>query len=364
MKEIIDYLNKAVLQIATPFTTGTGFYLKDWNIIVTNEHVVRQNKKVVVKGYGFKKGFLDVVFVDKKKDIALIKPPAEHKMSHLALSPKDELQQGQNVLAVGHPFGLEFTATQGIISNLLRKRNDVNYIQHDAALNPGNSGGPLVNEKGEVIGVNTFVMKEGNSIGFALPMDLLKENLQDYLEISKTNSLSTRCHSCNNVIGETKEMDDYCPHCGTEIDLISKIKEYQPEGPSLIVEEVLAKLSYSAELARKGPSAWEVEKGSAMISINYNKKTSMITGDATLCLLPKSKINEIYTFLLQQNHEMNYLTFSVHDNSILLSLLIHEANVNLESACKMMEYLFDRADYYDDILIDEFEALEKPRNES
>jgi serine protease Do len=278
-------------------------------------------------------------------------------MTFLALSQKEKLHQGQNVLAVGHPFGLHFTATQGIISNLLQQKNDISYIQHDAALNPGNSGGPLVNQEGEVIGVNTFIMKKGTNIGFALPVDFFIEDLEEYSKIREQHPLALRCHSCANIIGETPEMDTYCPHCGTAIDPLCKIKPYQPEGPAYVIESVLENLDYSADLARVGPSAWEVTRGSAKISIRYNKKSSMITGDAELCLLPKTGINEIYSYLLQQNYEMNYLSFSVNENSVMLSLLIHEANVNLESATEMMGYLFDRADYYDDILIDELNAI-------
>ncbi len=357
MKEVIDKLNKAVLQIATPFTTGTGFYLKDWDLVITNEHVVRNNKSVVIKCYDNKKEMADVVFMDKKRDIAFVRPPLNHNMSHLALSPKGGLFQGQNVLAVGHPFGLEFTATQGIISNLLQKRNDVNYIQHDAALNPGNSGGPLVNEDGMVIGVNTFIMKEGNSIGFALPVDELIENLEEYSKLGDKEALVTRCHSCNNFIEETSETEVYCPHCGTKLEPISNIKPFQSEGPAYVIEQVLKDLNYEPTLSRTGPNGWEVERGSAKISISYNRKTGMISCDAKLCLLPKTKINEIYSFLLQQNYEINYLTFSVNENHVLLSLLIQEGSVNLESTTAMMGYLFERADYYDDILIDDFSAL-------
>ncbi len=359
MEDIIQQLKKAVLQIATPFTTGTGFYLQQWNIIVTNEHVIRGNKKVVIKGHGFSKELVDVLFIDKKRDIAFLQAPMEHEMSHVALSQKDILQQGEKVLAVGHPFGLNFTATQGIISNLLQEKQDVAYIQHDAALNPGNSGGPLVNKEGKVVGVNTFIMKEGNSIGFALPISLLLENLNEFSTLNKKGQYALRCSSCSNVVVENDTQDSYCPHCGASIDLLSKIVDYQPEGPSAIIERVLESLTYTPSLARTGPHAWEVDKGSAKISINFNKKASMITCDAELCLLPKKGINEIYAYLLQQNYEMNYLTFSVKGNSVLLSLLIHEANVQFESAKEMMSYLFDRADHYDDILVDEFSAIFK-----
>lgn len=357
MEEIIENLKGAVLQIATPYTTGTGFYLQKWNIIVTNEHVIRDNQQVVVKTHNSQKQLVDVLFIDKKHDLAFIQAPEKHNLSLLALSQTTKLQQGQEVLAVGHPFGLHFTATQGIVSNLLQQKNDVNYIQHDAALNPGNSGGPLVNKEGEVIGVNTFVMREGTNIGFALPVSYFLEDLEEYAKVRGENNKALRCHSCSNIIVETENMAPYCPHCGTQVSPLSKIKPYQPEGAAYMLECILEEINYSPILARTGPNAWVVERGSARIVINYNKKSNMITGDAELCLLPKQGVNKIYSYLLQQNYEMNYLSFSVHENSVILSLLIHESYVNKESAKEMMEYLFDRADYYDDVLIDDFGAL-------
>lgn len=358
MKKIIENLKGAVLQIATPYSTGTGFYLKEWDLIITNEHVIRDNKQVVVRGCGFEKILVDVLFVDKKRDLAFIEVPAHHEMTYLALSQKEELLQGQNVLAVGHPFGLHFTATQGIISNLLQQKKDFSYIQHDAALNPGNSGGPLVNQTGEVIGVNTFVMRHGTNIGFALPVEYFLEDLEEYSKIRIHNKLALRCHSCSNIIAEEEDMSNYCSFCGTAIQPTSKIKDYVPEGPAHLIESVLQTLSYSPSLARKGPSSWEISRGSALISVNYNKKSGMITGDAELCFLPKQGINKIYSYLLQQNYQINYLSFSIHENSVMLSLIIHEAYVNEESATQMMEHLFERADYYDDVLISEYGAIE------
>ena len=86
-------------------------------------------------------------------------------------------KDGEVVVAIGHPFGLNYTATQGVISKVDRIRDGVKYIQIDAAINPGNSGGPLVNKEGEVIGINSFIIRGGDNLGFALPVSYLKEAL-------------------------------------------------------------------------------------------------------------------------------------------------------------------------------------------
>ncbi|MDX1408038.1 MAG: trypsin-like peptidase domain-containing protein, partial [Saprospiraceae bacterium] len=153
-KGIIEQFKGAVIQIATPYSTGTGFYLETQDLIVTNEHVVRGNTRVVVDGSTFDKQLVTVRYVDPRYDLAFLETPGVHKMPRIELASEPELTEGERVLAVGHPFGLKYTATQGIISNMAHQQNQINYIQHDAALNPGNSGGPLIDEHGQVIGVN------------------------------------------------------------------------------------------------------------------------------------------------------------------------------------------------------------------
>ena len=172
MRDIIELYRGVIIQIATPYSTGTGFYLKEPNVIVTNDHVVRDNRKVVVDGEKIEKQLVKVVFSDPKHDLAFLEAPEVHEMPavDLGVGKEIEVKAGDPVLAIGHPFGLKFISTQGIISNTLHEQNDLNYWLHDAALNPGNSGGPLVNSDGHVIGVNTFIVKDGNTIGFALPV--------------------------------------------------------------------------------------------------------------------------------------------------------------------------------------------------
>ncbi|MCB0663253.1 MAG: trypsin-like peptidase domain-containing protein [Saprospiraceae bacterium] len=354
MKEIIDNFKNVIIQIATPFSTGTGFYLKDWHLIVTNEHVVRDNKEVIVDGEDFEKALVRVLYTDVKYDLAFIECPQNFQLPEVNLHEDKDYAEGDPVIAIGHPFGLKYTATQGIISNTSHVQEEINYLQHDAALNPGNSGGPLVNQRGEIIGVNTFIVRNGQNIGFSLPAFYLQQSLEDYK--ANGNEISARCSSCFNVVDEKKVNNGYCGICGSKIKLPSFAEEYEPYGVEKTIEELLEKLGYDVRLARRGPSNWEIIKGSAKINISYYEKNGLIIGDAYLCVLPSENILPIYEFLLRRNYETESLTFSVKGNDIILSLLIYDRYLNIETGVKLFEHLFEKADYFDNILVEEYGA--------
>ena len=180
-QQIIELYRPAIIQIATQTSTGTGFYIKEYDLVVTNEHVISKNAEVTVAGRFFERRLARVWYTDKKHDLAFLQPPAEVQIPEIRLGKYDEVKDGDVVVAIGHPFGLNYTATQGVISKADRIRDGVKYIQIDAAINPGNSGGPLVNKQGEVIGVNSFIIKGGDNLGFALPVNYLQEALEMYL---------------------------------------------------------------------------------------------------------------------------------------------------------------------------------------
>jgi len=354
VKEVIDIYKGVVIQIATPFSTGTGFYLKDYDFIITNEHVIRDNNEVVIDGVHIKKRMAKVVFIDPKNDLAFLKIEADHKMPALKIDVNYQLKLGEQVVAVGHPFGLKYTATQGIISNLAHVVDDVQYIQHDAALNPGNSGGPLVNSQGSVIGVNTFIIRDGNNIGFSLPLSYLIEAL-DAFKKANTDS-AARCESCGNLVFEHSSEKGYCDHCGIKIVLPHEIENYEPIGLKKTIESMLAEMGYDVRISRRGPNNWELKRGSAIINISYHEKTGLIIGDAFLVQLPKEQIKDIYTYLLRENYKMEGLTFSVKGQDIIISLLIYDKYFNLETGLKLLNLLVEKADHYDDILVNEFGA--------
>src|SRR5919107_5133140 len=146
-QQIIELYRPAIIQIATQTSTGTGFYVKEFDLIVTNEHVVGKNAEVTIQGRLFEKRLARVWYTDKKHDLAFLEPPKEILLPLVKLGNYEQTKDGDVVVAIGHPFGLNYTATQGVISKVDRIREGLKYIQIDAAINPGNSGGPFV-EKG------------------------------------------------------------------------------------------------------------------------------------------------------------------------------------------------------------------------
>jgi serine protease Do len=164
---------------------GSGFIIDSDGSILTNNHVVENAQRILVKLAGDEQDYeAKVIGRDPKTDIAVIKINAKSSLSVASFGDSDHLEVGEWVVAIGNPFGLDGTVTSGIVSakgrhNITQGPYD-NFIQTDASINPGNSGGPLINLRGEVIGINTAIFSRsgGNmGIGFAIPINLAKELL-------------------------------------------------------------------------------------------------------------------------------------------------------------------------------------------
>ena len=156
--------------------SGSGFLIRQDGYIVTNEHVVDGAERIQVKLHDGRRYEARLIGLDERVDLALIKVEATG-LPTASLGDSNRLRVGEFVLALGHPFGLEQTVSFGIVSRkgapLEVAAPGFDFIQTDAAVNPGNSGGPLVNMAGEVVGVNSMAARNG-SIGFAIPVNLVK----------------------------------------------------------------------------------------------------------------------------------------------------------------------------------------------
>lgn len=177
---IIEDAVKSVVTIRTDSGQGTGFIIEEQGYIVTNAHVLADKYGWLatgIKAITKEQDIINADFIgyDATLDIALLK--IEGNYDKIILDNSDDVQVGEKVVAIGNPLGLQFSVTQGIVSAVHREGiNEIEaYIQTDAALNPGNSGGPLINTQGKVIGINNFKIGIGESLGFALESNYIKD---------------------------------------------------------------------------------------------------------------------------------------------------------------------------------------------
>lgn len=164
---------------------GSGVIIDDQGHIVTNNHVVNNADEMVVTLNDGRKVNAKLVGVDKYTDLAVLKIDADN-IKYSAFGDSEALRPGEFVLAIGSPLGFDHTVTLGIVSAISRRVPDINmnleFIQTDAAINPGNSGGPLVNLNGEVIGINTAISGVAQNIGFAIPVNVVKDVAKTLIE--------------------------------------------------------------------------------------------------------------------------------------------------------------------------------------
>jgi S1-C subfamily serine protease len=180
---------------------GSGFIINDEGEIITNHHVISGSRNITVtlSDKDRKQYKAEVLGIDRRNDLALIRIHAGRKLPFVRLGDSENLQVGQKVLAIGNPFGLEGTLTTGILSSLGRSLQNEDgsmlegLIQTDAAINPGNSGGPMFDSRGNVIGINTAIYgsqtRSGEAgsigIGFAMPVNRAKAILEEFRTTGK-----------------------------------------------------------------------------------------------------------------------------------------------------------------------------------
>ncbi len=185
-------------QVIGASSVGSGFVFDTFGHIITNSHVVTDAKKIVVTFLDGRSYNAQLVGVDPFTDIAVVKVNAEQTQFHpISLGDSSQLKVGEQIAAIGNPFGLSGSMTSGIVSQLGRLLPAQNsgfsipdVIQTDAAINPGNSGGPLLNMKGQVVGINTAIQSatgEFTGVGFAVPSRTLMKIVPTLIQDGEYN---------------------------------------------------------------------------------------------------------------------------------------------------------------------------------
>jgi serine protease Do len=169
---------------------GTGFLIDAEGHILTNHHVIADADRIMVRLMDGRSLRAERVGSDPDTDIALIKVSSPRPLPHAVLGDSDTLRVGEWVLAIGNPLAYEHTVTVGVVSFIGRKLFDRSldrYIQTDAAINFGNSGGPLINARGEVVGINAAISSRASNIGFAVPINQASEILPQLRETGRVS---------------------------------------------------------------------------------------------------------------------------------------------------------------------------------
>lgn len=160
------------------YSLGSGFIISEDGKVLTNNHVISGADEIFINLNTGEQVQAEVLGIDEKLDLALLKIKANRDFPTANFGDSDKMKIGDWVIAVGNPFGLGQTVTAGIVSakgRVLGAGPYDDFIQTDASINPGNSGGPLFNTDGEVIGINTAIIASGQGIGFAIPINMVKQ---------------------------------------------------------------------------------------------------------------------------------------------------------------------------------------------
>jgi serine protease Do len=187
VSSLVKQIGEAVVQVRTPAGLGSGFFINADGYLITNFHVIQGETEISVEVYHQNGGELDretykqvkIIAINKFQDLALLKIVEKNapKFQFVTLGSSDAMSVGDAVFAIGSPLGLERTVTQGILSTKTRELDGQLYLQTSAQINPGNSGGPLFNLAGEVVGVTNMKITFGEGLGFAIPVELVKNFL-------------------------------------------------------------------------------------------------------------------------------------------------------------------------------------------
>jgi len=194
---------------------GSGFIIDEKGIVITNNHVIQNAEDIVVRVGGDKEYKATIIGADPLSDIAVLQIISKEKFIPVKFGDSDKARIGDWVMAIGNPFGLGGTVTSGIISARNRSiglSRYEDYIQTDASINSGNSGGPLFDMNGDVIGINTAILGKGGSIGigFSIPSNSAKKVVSQLIEFGETKRgwLGVRIQVVTKEIAEIEKLDE------------------------------------------------------------------------------------------------------------------------------------------------------------
>lgn len=243
-----ENIYQSVFRVNHSKGSGSCFYLKSHQVFVTNYHVVEGFREVALADND-KQVFLGkVVLVNPEHDLALL--VAEGDFSHLPdlhIADEDSVQIGAKAIVAGYPYGMPFTITEGSVSAPKQPIRGKHFLQTDAAVNPGNSGGPIFNEQKEVMGITVRKISNADNMGFGIRTGSLQLILTAANEIDR-DCYHVQCGSCEEC---TADEDEFCPSCGEKLPQ-DVFKQQSLTPLAAFCEKAIEKMGINPILCREG----------------------------------------------------------------------------------------------------------------
>ena len=274
---------KSVFKVTHSGGSGSCFYLKAYDLFVTNYHVTEGFRTVAIHDNERNPYLAKVVLANPAMDIALLAAEGDFSsLPDISLAEDDTLTIGRKVYVAGYPYGMPFTITEGSVSSPKQLMDGKYYIQTDAAVNPGNSGGPILDEDNRVVGVTVSKFTQADNMGFGIRVETLHALLDTIGDLDRT-VFQVQCGSCEELIAQEEE---YCPSCGDKLpEGVFEEREQSPLGG--FVESAIEQMGVNPVLARDGYDSWLFHKGSSEIRIfvydnNYLSMNPLFRTDEVL----------------------------------------------------------------------------------
>lgn len=339
-----------VFKVTHSAGSGSCFYLKKYDLFVTNYHVVKGFQMLAVHDNDRNPYLAKVVLVNPALDIALLAVEGDFSsLETLDLAGDESLGIGGKVYVAGYPYGLPFTLTEGSVSSPKQLLEGKYYVQTDAAVNPGNSGGPIFNEKHEVVGVTVSKFSNADNMGFGIRVETLRKLLESVGTIDRS-VFHVQCGSCDTLISETEE---YCPSCGEKLpeDVFAEREQSQL---SVFCERTINEMGINPILARDGYDSWKFHKGSSEIRLFVYNNTYLFAV-SPVNLLPKKEVEKVLDYILSE--DFGLYKMGIEGRQIYMAYRVHLYDITDESEAEIGRNLVDlvfKADEMDNMLVERF----------
>jgi len=347
-------LKQVVFKINTAQGSGSGFLLANYEWVITNYHVIEGCREVALEDFDQNRIRAEVVYVNPEVDLALLKPVSKIELRGIPLKEVvDGVEVRDRVSVLGFPFGMPFTVTEGIVSNNKQLVEGQHFIQTDAAVNPGNSGGPVISEEGQFVGIATSKFVNADNVGFAIPAHTVVEELRHF-SANQAKGFAVKCNSCKHLVTEAI---DFCPNCGADVD--KSIFEEKPlDRFAVFVESAIAMQGNDPILARGGLDYWEFHQGSSLIRI-FIFDEEYLYATSPLNYLPAENLEQLYRYLLED--KVSPYQLSIYQHQIFISYRVRLSDLfsaRADEVRKQLSGLPYKADEMDDFF---FQAYACPK---